>query len=55
MKKFFSLIAMIAAVAMVSCEPTPSPEPDPTPEKLTASVSPSEITADGQSMAQRLR
>ena len=51
MKKFFSLIAMIAAVAMVSCEPTPSPEPDPTPEKLTASVSPSEITADGQSKA----
>lgn len=42
---------MIAAVAMVSCEPTPSPEPDPTPEKLTASVSPSEITADGQSKA----
>lgn len=51
MKKFFSLIAMIAAVAMVSCEPTPSPDPDPTPEKLTASVSPSEITADGQSKA----
>lgn len=51
MKKFFSLIAMTAAVAMVSCEPTPSPEPDPTPEKLTASVSPSEITADGQSKA----
>ena len=51
MKKFFSLIAMIATVAMVSCEPTPSPEPDPTPEKLTASVSPSEITADGQSKA----
>lgn len=51
MKKFFSLIAMIAAVAMVSCEPTPSPEPDPTPEKLTASVTPSEITADGQSKA----
>lgn len=51
MKKFFSLIAMIAAVAMVSCEPTPSPEPDPTPEKLTASVSPTEITADGQSKA----
>lgn len=42
---------MIATVAMVSCEPTPSPEPDPTPEKLTASVSPSEITADGQSKA----
>ena len=42
---------MIAAVAMVSCEPTPSPEPDPTPEKLTASVTPSEITADGQSKA----
>lgn len=42
---------MIAAVAMVSCEPTPSPDPDPTPEKLTASVSPSEITADGQSKA----
>lgn len=42
---------MIAAVALVSCEPTPSPEPDPTPEKLTASVSPSEITADGQSKA----
>ena len=51
MKKFFSIIAMIAAVALVSCEPTPSPEPDPTPEKLTASVSPSEITADGQSKA----
>lgn len=51
MKKFFSLIAMIAAVAMVSCEPTPSPDPDPTPEKLTASVSPTEITADGQSKA----
>ena len=51
MKKFFSLIAMIAAMAMVSCEPTPSPEPDPTPEKLTASVSPTEITADGQSKA----
>ena len=42
---------MIAAVALVSCEPTPSPEPDPTPEKLTASVTPSEITADGQSKA----
>lgn len=51
MKKFFSIIAMIAAVALVSCEPTPSPEPDPTPEKLTASVTPSEITADGQSKA----
>lgn len=51
MKKFFSLIAMIAAVALVSCDPTPSPDPDPTPEKLTASVSPSEITADGQSKA----
>lgn len=42
---------MIAAVALVSCEPTPTPEPDPTPEKLTASVTPSEITADGQSKA----
>ena len=42
---------MIAAVALASCEPTPSPEPDPTPEKLTASVTPSEITADGQSKA----
>ena len=51
MKKFFSIIAMIAAVAVVSCEPTPTPEPDPTPEKLTASVTPSEITADGQSKA----
>lgn len=51
MKKFFSIIAMIAAVALVSCEPTPTPEPDPTPEKLTASVTPSEITADGQSKA----
>lgn len=51
MKKFFSIIAMIAAVALASCEPTPSPEPDPTPEKLTASVTPSEITADGQSKA----
>ena len=51
MKKFFSIIAMIAAVALVSCEPTPTPDPDPTPEKLTASVSPSEITADGQSKA----
>ena len=51
MKKFFSIIAMIAAVALASCEPTPTPEPDPTPEKLTASVTPSEITADGQSKA----
>ncbi|MBQ5679388.1 MAG: Omp28-related outer membrane protein [Rikenellaceae bacterium] len=51
MKKFFSIIAMIAAVALVSCEPTPTPDPDPTPEKLTASVTPSEITADGQSKA----
>ncbi len=51
MKKFFSIIAMIAAVALASCEPTPDPEPDPTPEKLTASVTPSEITADGQSKA----
>ena len=42
---------MIAAVALASCEPTPTPEPDPTPEKLTASVTPSEITADGQSKA----
>lgn len=42
---------MIAAVALVSCEPTPTPDPDPTPEKLTASVTPSEITADGQSKA----
>ena len=51
MKKFFSLIALIAAVALASCEPTPTPDPDPTPEKLTASVTPSEITADGQSKA----
>ena len=51
MKKFFSIIAMIAAVAVVSCEPTPTPETDPTHEKLTASVTPSEITADGQSKA----
>ena len=51
MKKFFSIIAMIAAVALVSCEPTPTPDPDPSPEKLTASVTPSEITADGQSKA----
>ncbi len=51
MKKFFSIIAMIAAVALASCEPTPTPDPDPTPEKLTASVTPSEITADGQSKA----
>lgn len=52
MKKFFSLIAMIAAVAVMgfSCK-EPTPTPDPTPEKLTASVSPSEITADGQSKA----
>lgn len=42
---------MIAAVALASCEPTPTPDPDPTPEKLTASVTPSEITADGQSKA----
>ena len=51
MKKFFSLIALIAAVALASCEPTPTPDPDPTPEKLTASVTPTEITADGQSKA----
>lgn len=51
MKKFFGIIAMIAAVALASCEPTPTPDPDPTPEKLTASVTPSEITADGQSKA----
>ncbi len=51
MKKFFSIIAMIAAVALASCEPTPTPDPDPTPEKLTASVTPSEITADGTSKA----
>ncbi len=52
MKKFFSVIATIAAVAVMgfSCNP-PEPTPDPTPEKLTASVSPSEITADGQSKA----
>lgn len=52
MKKFFSLIAMIAAVAVMgfSCK-EPTPTPDPTPEKLTASVSPTEITADGQSKA----
>ena len=42
---------MIAAVALASCEPTPTPDPDPTPEKLTASVTPSEITADGTSKA----
>ena len=43
---------MIAAVAVMgfSCK-EPTPTPDPTPEKLTASVSPSEITADGQSKA----
>ncbi len=43
---------MIAAVAVMgfSCKET-TPTPDPTPEKLTASVSPSEITADGQSKA----
>ena len=51
MKKFFSIIAMIAAVALASCEPTPTPDPDPTPETLTASVTPSEITADGTSKA----
>ncbi len=52
MKKFFSLIAMIAAVAVmgISCDP-PQPTPDPTPEKLTASVSPAEITADGTDKA----
>lgn len=52
MKKFFSVIATIAAVAVMgfSCNP-PEPTPEPTPEKLTASVSPSEITADGQSKA----
>ena len=51
MKKFFSVIAMVMAVAVmgISCKPTPTPEP--TPEKLTASVSPTEITADGQSKA----
>ena len=43
---------MIAAVAVmgVSCDP-PQPTPEPTPEKLTASVTPSEITADGESKA----
>lgn len=43
---------MIAAVAVMgfSCK-EPTPTPDPTPEKLTASVSPTEITADGQSKA----
>lgn len=52
MKKFFSIIAMLAAVAVMgfSCK-EPTPTPDPTPEKLTASVSPSEITADGESKA----
>ena len=51
MKKFFSVIAMVMAVAVmgIACKPTPTPEP--TPEKLTASVSPTEITADGQSKA----
>ena len=50
MKKFFSLIALIVmATTITSCNPTPTP--DPTPEKLTASVTPSEITADGQSKA----
>ncbi len=53
MKKFFSIIAMLAAVAVmgVSCEPTPAPTPAPEAEKLTASVTPSEITADGESKA----
>lgn len=52
MKKFFSIIAMLAAVAVMgfSCK-EPTPTPDPTPEKLTASVTPSEITADGESKA----
>lgn len=52
MKKFFSIIAMIAAVAVmgVSCDP-PQPTPEPTPETLTANVTPSEITADGESKA----
>lgn len=52
MKKFFSIIAMIAAVAVmgVSCDP-PQPTPEPTPETLTANVTPSEIAADGQSKA----
>lgn len=50
MKKFFSLIALIVMAATItSCNPTPTP--DPTPESLTASVTPSEITADGQSKA----
>ncbi|MBR5844700.1 MAG: Omp28-related outer membrane protein [Rikenellaceae bacterium] len=50
MKKFFSLIALIVmATTITSCNPTPTP--DPTPESLTASVTPSEITADGQSKA----
>lgn len=50
MKKFFSLIALIVMVTTItSCNPTPTP--DPTPESLTASVTPSEITADGQSKA----
>ena len=50
MKKFFSLIALIVmATTITSCNPTPTP--DPTPETLTASVTPSEITADGQSKA----
>ena len=50
MKKFFSLIALIVmATTITSCDPTPTPEP--TPETLTASVTPSEITADGTSKA----
>ena len=50
MKKFFSLIALIVmATTITSCNPTPTP--DPTPESLTASVTPTEITADGQSKA----
>ena len=50
MKKFFSLIALIVmATTITSCNPTPTP--DPTPETLTASVTPSEITADGTSKA----
>lgn len=50
MKKFFSLIALIVMAATItSCNPTPTPEP--TPETLTASVTPSEITADGTSKA----
>lgn len=43
---------MLAAVAVmgVSCNP-PAPTPEPEAEKLTASVTPSEITDDGESKA----